>query len=87
VLRDPDVLVLVEPTSAVDAHTEARIAQRLAAHRAGRTTVVVTASPLLLDTADVVLLVQDGVVTASGSHRDLLRTHPAYRDVVLRGED
>jgi ABC-type multidrug transport system fused ATPase/permease subunit len=64
VLRDPDVLVLVEPTSAVDAHTEARIAQRLAAHRAGRTTVVVTASPLLLDTADVVLFVQDGAVTA-----------------------
>ncbi len=86
-LRDPDVLVLVEPTSAVDAHTEARIAQRLAVHRAGRTTVVVTASPLLLDTADVVLLVQDGVVIASGRHHDLLRADPAYRDVVLRGED
>ena len=86
-LRDPDVLVLVEPTSAVDAHTEARIAQRLGAHRAGRTTVVVTASPLLLDTADVVLLVQDGVVTSVGRHHDLLRTDPAYRDVVLRGED
>ena len=87
VLRDPEVLVLVEPTSAVDAHTEARIAQRLAAHRAGRTTVVVTASPLLLDTADAVLFVQGGTVTATGRHRDLLRTHPAYRDVVLRGED
>ena len=87
VLRDPEVLVLVEPTSAVDAHTEARIAQRLAAHRAGRTTVVVTASPLLLDTADAVLFVRDGTVTATGRHRDLLRTHPAYRDVVLRGED
>ena len=86
-LRDPDVLVLVEPTSAVDAHTEARIAQRLGAHRAGRTTVVVTASPLLLDTADIVLLVQDGVVTSIGRHHDLLRTDPAYRDVVLRGED
>jgi ABC-type multidrug transport system fused ATPase/permease subunit len=86
-LRDPDVLVLVEPTSAVDAHTEARIAQRLGPHRAGRTTVVVTASPLLLDGADVVLLVQDGVVTASGRHHGLLRTNAAYRDVVLRGED
>ena len=85
-LRDPDVLVLIEPTSAVDAHTEARIAQRLAAHRAGRTTVVVTASPLLLDTADVVLLVENGLVTATGRHHDLLRSHPAYRDVVLRGE-
>ena len=45
-LADPPVLVLVEPTSAVDAHTEARIAARLAAARAGRTTVVCTTSPL-----------------------------------------
>jgi ABC-type multidrug transport system fused ATPase/permease subunit len=86
-LRDPDVLVLVEPTSAVDAHTEARIAERLAASRAGRTTVVVTASPLVLDRADTVLLVQDGVVTARGRHHDLMRSVPTYRDVVLRGEE
>lgn len=43
---DPDVLVLDEPTAAVDAHTEARIAERVARLRAGRTTVVFTASPL-----------------------------------------
>jgi ABC-type multidrug transport system fused ATPase/permease subunit len=55
-------------------------------HRRGRTTVVVTASPLLLDRADTVLLLEQGVVTASGRHHDLLRSHPAYRDVVLRGE-
>ena len=85
ILRDPEVLVLIEPTSAVDAHTEARIAERLVVHRRGRTTVVVTASPLLLDRADRVLLVEDGAVTASGRHHDLLRSTPAYRDVVLRG--
>ncbi|GIL36908.1 ABC transporter ATP-binding protein [Phycicoccus sp. DTK01] len=86
-LRDPEVLVLVEPTSAVDAHTEARIAERLAAHRAGRTTVVVTASPLLLDRADVVHLVEDGEVVATGTHRQLSRECPAYRSVVVRGEE
>lgn len=85
-LRDPDVLVLVEPTSAVDAHTEARIAERLPKHRAGATTVLVTASPLLLDRADTVLVVEDGQVTAHGTHRDLSREHPAYRRIVLRGE-
>jgi len=47
-LTEAEVLVLVEPTSAVDAHTEARIAGRLAGARRGRTTVVVTASPLVL---------------------------------------
>ena len=51
---DPEVLVLVEPTSAVDAHTEARIAARLRAHRAGRTTVVISTSPLMLDAVDEV---------------------------------
>ncbi|MFL6152166.1 MAG: ATP-binding cassette domain-containing protein, partial [Ornithinibacter sp.] len=82
---DPEVLILVEPTSAVDAHTEARIAERLVAHRAGRTTVLVTASPLLLDRADSVVLVEGGRVTATGRHHDLLRSHPAYREIVLRG--
>ena len=51
---DPEILVLVEPTSAVDAHTEARIAARLRAHRAGRTTVVTSSSPLVLDAVDEV---------------------------------
>ncbi len=83
-LADPAVLVLVEPTSAVDAHTEARIADRLRAHRAGRTTVVVTSSPLLLDRVDEVAFVAAGRVVASGNHRDLLATEPGYRAVVTR---
>ncbi|MFC7491395.1 MULTISPECIES: ABC transporter ATP-binding protein [unclassified Knoellia] len=86
-LRDPEVLVLVEPTSAVDAHTEARIAERISKHRNGSTTVIVTASPLLLDRADTVLVVEDGAVTTHGTHRDLVRSNPAYRRIVLRGEE
>jgi ABC-type bacteriocin/lantibiotic exporter with double-glycine peptidase domain len=85
-LARPEILVLVEPTSAVDAHTEARIARRLHAYRAGRTTVIVTTSPLVLDQADAVVLVEDGQVTATGRHRELLRESDAYRDVVTRGE-
>ena len=68
--------MLVEPTSAVDAHTEARIADRLREARAGRTTVIVTASPLVLDRADRVVLVDDGrVAVAEGTHRELLRAN------------
>jgi ABC-type multidrug transport system fused ATPase/permease subunit len=81
---DPEVLVLVEPTSAVDAHTEARIAERLARHRAGRTTVVTTTSPLMLDRADEVAFLQAGCVVAVGRHRELLAELPAYRAVVTR---
>ena len=86
-VADPEVLVLVEPTSAVDAHTEARIADRLVTARAGRATVVCTTSPLLLDRADKVALVVDGRVVATGTHRELLDTEPRYRAVVTRGED
>ncbi|HEV7147771.1 MAG TPA: ABC transporter ATP-binding protein [Pedococcus sp.] len=85
-LTDAPVLVLVEPTSAVDAHTEARIAQRLVDHRRGRTTVVTTVSPLMLGRADEVILLQDGLAVARGSHRELLENR-AYRRIVIRGEE
>jgi ABC-type multidrug transport system fused ATPase/permease subunit len=84
---DPDVLVLVEPTSAVDAHTEALIARRLADVRRGRTTVATSVSPLLLHHADHVAFLQDGRVTASGTHEELVRTSAAYRAVVARALD
>jgi ABC-type multidrug transport system fused ATPase/permease subunit len=86
-LADPPVLVLVEPTSAVDAHTEARIAGRLAGVRAGQTTVVCTTSPLVLDRADHVVYVESGRVVAEGTHRDLLDREPRYAATVTRGED
>ena len=85
-LANVEILVLVEPTSAVDAHTEARIARQLHAARTGRTTVVVSTSPLVLAQADVVVLIDEGRVRATGTHRELLSTSPAYRDVVTRGE-
>ena len=86
-LADPPVLILVEPTSAVDAHTEARVAAQLASARSGRTTVVCTTSPLVLDRADEVLYVESGRVVAQGPHRELLSTTPSYAATVTRGED
>ncbi|RMI09228.1 ABC transporter transmembrane domain-containing protein [Cellulomonas triticagri] len=90
-LTGAEVLVLIEPTSAVDAHTEARIARTLTDARRGATTVVVTASPLVLDAVDEVALVQDGRVIATGRHRDLVTadddTGRAYRAVVSRTEE
>ncbi|MEU1516458.1 ABC transporter ATP-binding protein [Streptomyces sp. NPDC005811] len=86
-LTDPEVLVLDEPTSAVDSHTEARIAEGVRDLRTGRTTVVFTSSPLLLDRADRVALVHEGEVVAVGEHRALLHTEPRYRAVVTRETD
>lgn len=86
-ITDPEVLVLDEPTSAVDSHTEARIAEGVRELRAGRTTVVFTSSPLLLDRADRVVLVHEGKVAAVGVHRELVHKEPRYRAVVTRETD
>jgi ABC-type multidrug transport system fused ATPase/permease subunit len=83
-VADPPTLILVEPTSAVDAHTEARIADRLAGARAGRTTVICTSSPLVLDRTDRVCFVEEGRVVAEGRHHELLATEPRYARTVLR---
>ncbi|MER8012063.1 ABC transporter ATP-binding protein [Streptomyces sp. NPDC094149] len=86
-LADPEVLLAVEPTSALDAHTEARVAERLRAARQGRTTLVTSTSPLVLDRADTVYFLVDGAVVAAGSHRELLDAEPAYRALVARDAD
>ncbi|MEU5334843.1 ABC transporter ATP-binding protein [Streptomyces asoensis] len=86
-LADPEVLLAVEPTSALDAHTEAAVAKGLRTERAGRTTVVTTTSPLLLARADTVHYLVDGKVAASGRHRDLLEREPGYRTLVARDTD
>ncbi|MFF4615251.1 ABC transporter transmembrane domain-containing protein [Nonomuraea jabiensis] len=86
-LADPEILLAAEPTSAVDAHTEATIAARLRDARSGRATVVSTTSPLLLDRADTVYYLVDGTVAAAGDHRDLLREHPGYRLLVSRDDE
>ena len=80
----PEVLLMPEPTSAVDAHTEATMAARLREARRGLTTVVTTSSPLVLDKADLVLHLVEGRVAASGTHQELWRSDPAYRAVVSR---
>ncbi|MFI5685065.1 ABC transporter transmembrane domain-containing protein [Streptomyces sp. NPDC051636] len=86
-LADPEVLLAIEPTSALDAHTEATVAHRLRVAREGRTTVVTTSSPLVLDRADTVHYLVDGKVSATGAHRRLLEEEPGYRALVARDTD
>ncbi|MET9926552.1 MULTISPECIES: ABC transporter ATP-binding protein [unclassified Streptomyces] len=81
---DADVLVLHNPTTAVDAVTEQLIARNIAKLRRGRTTLVITSSPALLDAADRVLVLDDGVVTAEDTHRNLLAGDEAYCLAVAR---
>jgi ABC-type multidrug transport system fused ATPase/permease subunit len=83
----PQVLLAVEPTSAVDAHTEAAMASRLRDARQGRTTGVTTTSPLILDQADVVVYLVDGKAVATGTHQELSHSESSYHALVFRGAD
>lgn len=77
------VLVLHDPTSAVDAVTEHAVAEQVRRVRAGRTTLVLTSNPAWLQQADEVVVVRSGVVAAAGRHRDLL-ADPRYLEEVVR---
>jgi ABC-type multidrug transport system fused ATPase/permease subunit len=83
-MADPEVLILIDPTSAVDANTENVMAEGIARLRRGRATVVFTTSILLLNQADHIALVIDGTVTAEGSHESLMND-ARYRSLVERG--
>jgi len=80
---DAPVLVLHDPTTALDTVTEARIAEALRHIRLGRTTVVASTSPALLAACDRVVALAGGAVTAQGTHAELLRAHADYRALVL----
>jgi ABC-type multidrug transport system fused ATPase/permease subunit len=82
---DAPILILDDPTSAVDAHTESRVAARLSAIREGSTTVIFSNSPLILDRADRVILVLDGKFFSEGTHESLISSTPQYRELVMRG--
>lgn len=79
----PPVLVLHDPSTAVDAVTEVSLAAGIREMRRERTTIVVASSPALLGAADRVVLLSDGRFVASGTHADLVRDHETYRAAVL----
>lgn len=88
---DPQILVLAEPTTAVDAVTEARIAHglsRLRSRRGGQATIILTSSPAFLAAADTVVYRPTSGPLLLGRHADLLETDTdsaeAYRDAVTR---
>ena len=82
VLGRPRVLVLDDPLSALDVHTEALVEEALARVLAGSTALIVVHRPSTVALADRVALLQDGRITHVGTHSELLATVPAYRAVL-----
>ncbi|WP_415972547.1 ABC transporter ATP-binding protein [Rhodococcus sp. 077-4] len=87
---EPPVLVLHEPTTAVDSVTEHAVARGIATLRHGptvrtpKTTIIVTTSPALLSVADRVVVLRDGRIAADAPHSVLLELADDYAEAVLR---
>jgi len=82
ILARPAVLLLDDPLSALDMHTEAKVTRALTQVLARSTALVVAHRPSTVMLADRVALLDRGVITAIGSHHDLLATEPRYRQLM-----
>jgi ATP-binding cassette subfamily B protein len=87
VLGKPRLLVLDDPLSALDVHTEALVEEALARVLHGTTAILVVHRPSTVALADRVALLSGGVITAVGTHSHLLATVPEYRDVLSAAAD
>jgi ATP-binding cassette, subfamily B, bacterial len=82
ILAGPDVLILDDPLSALDVHTEERVTRALHQILAGATALVVAHRPSTVALADTVALLSGGVIAATGSHRHLLASNAEYADLM-----
>jgi len=82
ILAGPDVLILDDPLSALDVHTEERVTRALHEILADATALVVAHRPSTVALADTVALLSGGVIAATGSHRHLLASNPEYADLM-----
>jgi ATP-binding cassette subfamily B protein len=82
ILARPSVLVLDDPLSALDVHTEAKVTEALSRVLGASTALVVAHRPSTVLLADRVALLAGGVVSALGTHRELLAREPRYRELM-----
>ena len=86
ILADPQVLILDDATSAVDATKEHEIRAALSEVMAGRTTLVIAHRPATIALADRVAVVEGGRIAEEGTHADLVATSPRYRALLALAE-
>ena len=87
ILARPSLLILDDPLSALDVHTEAKVTKALSGLLAETTALVVAHRPSTVTLADKVALLRDGVIAAIGSHTQLLATQPRYRELMSGLDD
>jgi ATP-binding cassette subfamily B protein len=82
ILARPEILIMDDPLSALDVHTEAKVTAALSQVLTTATALVAAHRPSTVMLADRVVLLADGVIVARGKHRDLLAAEPRYRDLM-----
>src|SRR5205807_1254250 len=86
-LGRPRLLVLDDPLSALDVHTESLVEEALERMLDGVTALVVVHRPSTVALADRVAFIEHGTITAVGTHSELLERVPSYRDVLAQEAD
>ena len=81
ILADPRILILDEATSSLDSESEALIRDGLRSLRHGRTTFVIAHRLSTIESADQILVLEDGIIVERGSHRELLGLGGRYRQL------
>ena len=81
-MKNAPILILDDSVSAVDTKTERTILENLRATRAGKTTILIAHRISTIEKMDKILFIEDGRLTAVGSHATLYATCPAYQKMV-----
>ncbi len=81
ILKKPAILILDDSTSAVDTATEAKIREALDSHLQNTTTFIIAQRMGSIQSADKIIILEDGAIIASGNHEELIRSSKAYQDI------
>ncbi|BFH23043.1 hypothetical protein PMJ11TS3_46400 [Paenibacillus melissococcoides] len=79
-IKDPEILILDDALSAVDARTEANIISNIREQRAGKTTLITTHRLSAVEHADWIIVLDDGKIVEEGTHDDLLKQDGWYKE-------
>ncbi|WP_063567719.1 ABC transporter ATP-binding protein [Paenibacillus sp. O199] len=83
-LRSPDILMLDEATSSLDSTSEYEVQQALSNLMEGRTTIVIAHRLSTVVDSDQIVVLEHGHVTGTGTHTELISTHPVYRELAQK---